>query len=177
MEESKKYIEETIGLIPETGCPRQVRILLNTFFIRPRIKTLSNYGLMAVAFSKPDQHLLSFYELFDRLASQKIEFKNLLILMQTLREVRETGKIWSMYCCSIEELDCQIKTGDPVKIIEGISIAYKDYGLSRRIIAQIEGILAVRPDGLEIGKQLLSAIPDFNLDYITRINQARKNID
>jgi hypothetical protein len=168
MVESEGYIEETIGLIPKIGCPRQERVLLNAFFVRPRIRKLSNYGLIVVAFSRPNQHLLSFYELFSRLISRKIELKDLLILMQVLRDTRETRKIGSMYWWALEELKRQIRCGEPVKIVEDVS-ACKEYNLSRKIILEIEETLAERSDGMEIGNQLFSVVSGLDLDYLARV--------
>ncbi|HOX30409.1 MAG TPA: hypothetical protein P5080_05535 [Candidatus Paceibacterota bacterium] len=168
MEESDEYIEETIGLLPRPRCFRQERILLNAFFIRSRLKTMSNYGLICMAFSRPNQHLLSFYELFDRLLSQRIGLKDLLILMQALRDARETRKIDAMYFCSLGELERQIKTEDPLMIAEALAAYLKAHCLSARIFLEIETILVVRLDGLEAGLKIAETVPEIDMDRIRR---------
>lgn len=156
------FVRETIELIPETGCSRQERILLNAF-VRPRLKLISAEGLMLLAFNCKKEHLLSFYELSERLVLRELNLKELLCLMKLLCSVRNTRKIKRMYWRTLEELDRQIKTGEAVAVVCAVSHFGKGRLLPRRILGNIEELLAMRADGLSIGEKIAPVVPNFSL--------------
>lgn len=142
-------------MIPELGGSRQVRILLNTFFIRPRIKEMSSLGLMMVAFCWPGQHLLSFYELSKRLAERKMALRDLLVLSSYLFDVRETKKIRRTYSLVRREIKRQVIEVPLQSICEAIKDADRWAALYSRIYSDLEECLAERDDG-PVAAQLLA---------------------
>ncbi len=108
----------------------------------------------------------------DRVEKDNLDLHDLVALMQALRQDEETRKIRRLYWQSYDVLGQRIKTGNQKEIVEGLRTADALY---RRIVSEIEEFLALRPDGIEIGKQVAPVIDNLNLDRLAEHHRLAHN--